>query len=163
MIAPDITRYTNRGKTPITFTTSIIVASTQNNHYFPSNQKSLFLFVNKTKANYTKETDKQSTMVMGSSLSRSDRPIDSEWAEQLLGLCLKVPSHWWQGHSGSDVHDGKLTSFDESVGKWVLSLDDIDNDEPYLMRYDAVVKYCDTEASTFANYTLPVDLLSSLN
>ena len=34
-------------------------------------------------------------------------------------------------------------------------LDDVDDDEPYLMRYDAVVKYCDTDASTFANYTLP--------
>ena len=94
-------------------------------------------------------------MVMSNRVSSTAKPIDKEWGEGFLGLRLKVPSHWWQGHSGSDVHDGNLTSFDEIVGKWVLSLDDIDNDEPYLMRYDAVLKYCDTDASTYANYTLP--------
>ena len=66
-------------------------------------------------------------MVMSNrSSTLSDKPIDSEWAEQLLGLRLKVPSHWWQGHSGNDVHDGKLSSFDEEVSKWELILDDID-------------------------------------
>ena len=84
-------------------------------------------------------------MVMGSSPSPIDRPIDSEWAKQLLGLRLKVPSHWWQGHSGNDLYDGKFTFFEETVGRGGLVLDDIDNDEPYLMRYDAVVKYCDTD------------------
>ena len=92
---------------------------------------------------------------MSNRVSSTAKPIDNKWAEQLLGLRLKVPSHWWQGHSGTNLHDGKLTSFDEEVAKWVFTLDDIDDDEPCLMRYNAVVKYCDTNASTFANYTLP--------
>ena len=93
-------------------------------------------------------------MVMGTS-SRSDKPIDSEWAGCLVGLRMKVPDHWWQGQNGNNLHDGRLTFFEETVSRWGLVLDDVDDDEPYLMRYDAVLKYCDIDASTYANYTLP--------
>jgi hypothetical protein len=38
--------------------------------------------------------------------------IDTEWANSLVGLHLKVPDNWWVNYNGTNLHDGKIVSFD---------------------------------------------------
>ena len=82
-------------------------------------------------------------------------PVDLEWANTLVGLRLKVPSSWWLGCTGNYLHDGKLIWSDQILVRWVLQLNDLLEQEPYLMRWDAVIKYADSDASTYLNYNLP--------
>jgi hypothetical protein len=64
---------------------------------------------------------------------------------------MKVPQNWWVGCSGFYLHDGKIDSFDISSQKWNLLLDD---DDLYLIAYDAVYEYADETSSTFHEYQL---------
>ena len=81
--------------------------------------------------------------------------VDLEWANTLFGPCLKVPSSWWLGCTGNYLHDGKLIRYDQISVRWILQLDDLLEQEPYLMRWDAVIKFADMDASTYLNYNLP--------
>ena len=36
---------------------------------------------------------------------------------------MKVPDNWWAGYTGTNLHDGKIQSFDEASQKWNLVLD----------------------------------------
>ena len=87
----------------------------------------------------------------------SPRPpiIDSCWAESLLGLRVRIPDHWWIGYTGSYLHDGKLIAFDVVNQKWLIELDDQDDDDEYLIAYDAVCEYSNKQHSTFNQYQLP--------
>jgi hypothetical protein len=67
--------------------------------------------------------------------------IDSCWAESLLGLRVRIPDHRWIGYTGSYLHVGKLTAFDVVNQKWLIELDDQDDDDEYLIAYDAVCEY----------------------
>jgi hypothetical protein len=80
--------------------------------------------------------------------------ISTEWAQSLIGLSMKVPQNWWVGCSGYNLHDGKIDSFDISCQKWNLSLDARDDDDMYLIAYDAVYEYADETSSTFHEYQL---------
>jgi hypothetical protein len=80
--------------------------------------------------------------------------INIEWAEALVGLSMKVPQNWWVGCSGYNLHDGKIVSFDVSSQKWNLLLDARDDDDLYLIAYDAVYEYADENHSTFHEYQL---------
>ena len=80
--------------------------------------------------------------------------INLEWAESLIGLCMKVPDHWWSGCKGRNLHDGRIESFDISEQKWNLKLDSKEEHFPYLMAYDAVCKYSNEESSTFNEFHL---------
>ena len=82
--------------------------------------------------------------------------LDTEWAESLVGLRLKVPDYWWVGWSGRNFNDGKIDSYDSSTQKFNLILDS-DPSYPYPMAYDAVYEYADQEASTFDAFNLPPD------
>ena len=59
--------------------------------------------------------------------------------------------------SGTDLHDGKIVSFDEAKQKWNFVCDSEPDEVPYLMAYAAVYKYVDVSASTFRRYVLPPD------
>ena len=83
--------------------------------------------------------------------------IDTEWAESIIGLRLKVPTNWWARLSGTDLHDGKIVSFDEAKQKWNFVCDLEPEEVPYLMAYGAVYKYVDVSTSTFSRYVLPSD------
>jgi hypothetical protein len=86
---------------------------------------------------------------------RPKQPLISlEWAESLIGLSMKVPQNWWVGCSGYNLHDGNIVSFDISSQKWNLLLDARDDDDLYLIAYDAVNEYADETSSTFHEYQL---------
>jgi hypothetical protein len=80
--------------------------------------------------------------------------ISTEWSQSLIGLSMKVPQNWWVGGSGYNLHDGKIDSFYVSSQKWNLLLDARDDDDMYLIAYDAVYEYADETSSTFHEYQL---------
>jgi hypothetical protein len=90
--------------------------------------------------------------------SRANK-IDIEWANSLVGLPLKIPDNWWVGYTGSYLHDGKLVAFDVVNRKWCFELDDQDDDDHYLIAYDAVCEYSNKQHSTFNRYQLPSELV----
>jgi hypothetical protein len=94
-------------------------------------------------------------------MATTAKPIDKEWAESLIGLCLKVPDNWWVGYSTFQLNDGRIHSFDEAWQKWNLLLDTQDDNELYLVNYDAVCEYANKESSTFDEYQLPFEVVLS--
>ena len=85
--------------------------------------------------------------------------INTEWAESLIGLSMKVPEYWWVGCNGYKLHDGKIESFDIDSQKWNLLLDARDEPFPYLMAYEAVSMYADDDSSTIDDYQLPYQVV----
>ena len=83
------------------------------------------------------------------------KKIDVEWADSLVGLSVKIPDHWWVGYTGSYKHDGKIMSFDIVSQKWFIELDDQDDDDQYLIAYDAILEYCNKLHSTIDSFHLP--------
>jgi hypothetical protein len=90
--------------------------------------------------------------------SRTNK-INIEWANSLVGLPVKIPDNWWVGYTGSYLHDGKLVAFDVVNQKWCAELDDQDDDDHYLIAYDAVCEYSNKHHSTFNRYQLPSELV----
>jgi hypothetical protein len=80
--------------------------------------------------------------------------ISTEWAKSFIGLSMKVPENWWQGCKGFKLFDGKIDSFDIRTQKWNLLLDSRDDDDMYLMAYEAVYEYADEDSSTYHEYQL---------
>jgi hypothetical protein len=83
------------------------------------------------------------------------KKINIEWAELLVGLPVKIPDNWWVGYTGLYLHDGKLMAFDVVDQKWLVKLDYQDDDDQYLIAYDAVCEYSNKQHSTFNQYQLP--------
>jgi hypothetical protein len=77
-----------------------------------------------------------------------------EWVNSLVGLPVKIPDNWWVGYTGTYLHDGKLVAFDVVNQKWYVELDDQDDDDQYLIAYDAVCEYSNKQHSTFNQYQL---------
>jgi hypothetical protein len=90
-----------------------------------------------------------------STMAPKRNKIDTEWANSLVGLHLKVPDNWWVNYNGTNLHDGKIVSFDSVNKKWNLLLDDEDDDDEYLMAYEALCEYSNKQHSTFNQYQLP--------
>ena len=88
-------------------------------------------------------------------MEHNERIIDPEWAETLDGLRMSVPNHWWKGHRGNRLHQGKIVLFLENTNRWQLLLDDIDDPNHYAMNYEAVLAYVDEQAGTYPRYNLP--------
>ena len=87
---------------------------------------------------------------------QSKQPLISlEWAESLIGLPMKVPAYWWDGCNGYKLHNGVIDSFDIVSQKWNLLLDSRDDDDLYLMAYEAVSMYADEDSSSIDEYQLP--------
>jgi hypothetical protein len=86
------------------------------------------------------------------------RYIDSEWADSLVGLPMKVPDYWWKEYTTHNLNDGRIVSFDESSQKWHLLLHtQEDGDDLYPMAYAAVCEYSDNQSSSFQDFVLHVD------
>ena len=49
--------------------------------------------------------------------------VNIEWVDSLEELAIKVPDNWWVSHNGTNLHNGKLVSFDEANQSWNLLLD----------------------------------------
>jgi hypothetical protein len=81
--------------------------------------------------------------------------IDTKWENSLVGLHLKVPDSWWVSFKTSNLNDGKIVSFDRVQKEWNLLLDDQDDDDVYLIAYDAICEYSNKEHSIFNQYQLP--------
>ena len=86
-------------------------------------------------------------------LSNKWHIIDEEWAQRLIGLRMKIRGTWWSAEWGIQLYDGLITSYDHSIRRWKVTMDD--DSESYDIRYDAVIQYADEEASTFEQFNLP--------
>jgi hypothetical protein len=83
-------------------------------------------------------------------------PIDSEWADSLVGLSMSVPDHWWKEYKSYGSNDGRIVSFDVPTQRWHLLLDTLeDGDDLYPMAYKAVCLYSNKQSSSFADFILP--------
>ena len=85
-------------------------------------------------------------------------PIDSEWAETLVGLRLNIPDKWWPGFCNGGLNRGKIAAINldpSSSYYFEVKLDD----EPgahYAMRYDSVLLYADDDQPSFVQFCLPL-------
>ena len=68
---------------------------------------------------------------------------------------MKVPEYWWQDYKGNRLHDGVIISFSKADQKWNLLLNSRDDDDHYLMSYEAVSTYADNDFSSIDEYQLP--------
>ena len=79
-------------------------------------------------------------------------PIDSEWAETLVGLHLNIPNKWLPRFSNGGINRGKIAAINldlSSLYYFEVKL----NDEPsahYAMRYCSVLLYADNEQPGFS-------------
>ena len=84
-------------------------------------------------------------------------PIDSEWAETLVGLRLNIPDKWWPGFCNGSLNRGKIAAINlDPLSSYYFEVEL--NDEPgahYAMRYDSVLLYADEEQLGFAQFHLP--------
>jgi hypothetical protein len=90
--------------------------------------------------------------------------IDRVWAATLIGIKMAVPDSWWDGYDTPDINYGRIIAvdFSDPAGRfWKLQLDSDDDNEIYLMRYDALALYADEEDDWYENYHLPIVPLSS--
>jgi hypothetical protein len=92
---------------------------------------------------------------VASTMTSTRDKIDTEWANSSVGLPVRIPDNWWVGYTGTNLHDGKIVSFDRVNKKWNLLLDDEDDDDVYLIACDSVCEYANKQHSTFNQYQLP--------
>jgi hypothetical protein len=90
-----------------------------------------------------------------STMAPGTNKIDTEWANSLVGVHVKVPDSWWGSYKTSNLNDGKIVSFNSVNEKWNLLLDDQDDEDQYLMAYEAVCEYSNKDHLTFNQYQLP--------
>ena len=48
-------------------------------------------------------------------MEHNERIIDLEWADTLIGLRVAVVNHWWLGHRGNCLHQGRIVLFLENT------------------------------------------------
>jgi hypothetical protein len=85
-------------------------------------------------------------------------PIDSEWAETLVGLCLNIPNKWWPGLSDGGINHGKIAAINLDPSSSYYFKVELD-DEPgahYAMHYSSVLLYADNEQPGFLQFCLPL-------
>jgi hypothetical protein len=46
-----------------------------------------------------------------STMASRRKTIDSEWANSLVELPVKIPDNWRFGYTGTYLHDGKIVTF----------------------------------------------------
>jgi hypothetical protein len=84
-------------------------------------------------------------------------PIDSEWAETLIGLRLNIPNKWWPGFSDGGINRGKIAAINYDPSSSFYFEVELNN-EPgahYAMRYSSVLLYADDEQPGFSQFCLP--------
>jgi hypothetical protein len=89
-------------------------------------------------------------------MAPTKQPIDSKWADSLVGLCMSVPDHWWKEYKSYNLNDGRIVSFDVDSQRWHLLLDTLeDGDDLYQMSYKAVCEYSNKQSFSFHEFFLP--------
>ncbi|KAL3774009.1 hypothetical protein ACHAW5_004859 [Stephanodiscus triporus] len=74
-------------------------------------------------------------------------PINAEWTETLVGICLNIPNRWWPGHHDGGLNQCHIAAIDFHASRAFYFQVELDN-EPgahYAMRYDSVLLYVDDE------------------
>ncbi len=83
-------------------------------------------------------------------------PIDSEWAETLVGLRLNVPNSWWPGFVDGGLNRGRIAAVNlDALNEYYfeVKLDD-ELGAHYAMRYDSVLLYADEGQPGFSRFRL---------
>ena len=81
--------------------------------------------------------------------------ICPEWENWLVSWQMSVPQQWCLIMLGSNLHQDFIELFLEDKIYGLLKMDDFDEETMYPVQWDAVLKYTDIEAGTFASYRLP--------
>ena len=66
--------------------------------------------------------------------------VCAEWAEQFVGLRMKVQNNWWEGCNGLHYHNGRIDSYNSNKAFWMLDLDDKTDNQIYKMNWGTVFK-----------------------
>jgi hypothetical protein len=84
-------------------------------------------------------------------------PIDSEWAEALVGLRLNVPN-WWPGFVDGSLNRGRIAAVNLGAPNKFYFEVDLDDElgAHYAMRYDSVLLYVDEGQPGFLQFCLPM-------
>ena len=84
-------------------------------------------------------------------------PIDTEWAESLVGLRLLVPDSWWVNCSGEEMNKGVIAAVDFTKPRCTFFQFKLDSEleAHYPMRYDSVFSFADEEQENFRKFRLP--------
>ena len=83
-------------------------------------------------------------------------PIDTEWAESLVGLRLIVPNSWWPDFHDDQLNPGRIASINADEPRayyFEVQLDGADH--CYGMLYKSVLLYADIEQPGFDRFRLP--------
>jgi hypothetical protein len=72
---------------------------------------------------------------------------------------MRIPDNWWVGYNGKNLNDGMIVSFEIDSQKWYVKLDDPDNDDKYLITYEAVCEYSNKHHSAFNRYQLHYEVV----
>ena len=84
--------------------------------------------------------------------------IDTEWAQSLVGLRLKIPDHWWPDYDGDTLNPGKIgrVDFTQTNNRYFVFIpNDAEDPGPYYLRYDTIFHYADHNQRNFSSYQLP--------
>ena len=89
--------------------------------------------------------------------SSAQCPIDQEFVQSLIGICLQVPQSGWPGYSSSELYAGAVQELDfsDEQGRYFLFEGDGDVGSRYPMLYDAFLHYANKEQLGYARFRLP--------
>ena len=84
-------------------------------------------------------------------------PIDTEWAESLVGLRVKVPDCWWVNCDGKKLYAGVIAAVDFTQPRQTFFQLELDSElgAYYPMRYDSVFSFADEKQEDFKRFRLP--------
>ena len=85
-------------------------------------------------------------------------PINSEWAEALVGLRLNVPNSWWPGFVDDGLNRGRIAAINLDTPNAFYFEVELNNKlgAHYAMRYDSVLLYADEGQPGFSRFRLPM-------
>jgi hypothetical protein len=85
-------------------------------------------------------------------------PIDSEWAEALVGLRLNIPNSWWPGFVDGGLNRGRIAAINfDALNAYYFEVElDDELGAHYAMRYDSVLLYADEGQPGFSRFRLPM-------
>ena len=91
--------------------------------------------------------------------------FDEEWAESLVGLRMQIANAWWPDYRGDmTLNPGYVVSIDLSKGEKIFQVkldEDLADEEPWSLHYDAVLTYADEEHPGYHRFHLPMEAPSA--
>ena len=84
-------------------------------------------------------------------------PINTEWAESLVRLRVKVPDSWWVNYDGGELNIGVIAAVDFTQPRHTYFQLELDGElgAYYPMRYDSVFSFVDIKQENFNDFRLP--------